>query len=43
LKLLKKTDKYCEQATKLELEYDKLFTEKGHSRDPELGGSAAVI
>ena len=43
MKLLKKTDQFKEQATRLELEYDKLFTEQGQSKDPELDGSAALV
>lgn len=40
---MKKTEQYAEQATALEVEYDRLFTEEGISKDPELGGSAAII
>jgi len=43
LKLLKKTEQYGEQATQLEKEYDRLFTEDGLSKDPEIGGAGAVI
>ena len=43
LKLLKKTEQYGEQATQLESEYDKLFTEEGLSKDPAIGGQGAVV
>lgn len=43
LKLLKKTKEYGEQAVKLEKEYDKLFTEEGLSKDPQIGGPGAVV
>ena len=43
LKLLKKTKEYGEQATKLEKEYDRLFTADGLSKDPQIGGPGAVI
>ena len=41
--MLKKTKEYSEQASKLELEYDRLLTEDGVSKDPALAGKAAVI
>lgn len=40
---MKKTEQYGEQASQLEQEYDKLFTEEGYSRDPEIGGQGAVV
>ena len=43
LKLLKKTNEYGEQANRLEKEYDRLFTEEGLSKDPQIGGPGAVI
>lgn len=43
LKLLKKTKEYGEQATRLEIEYDRLFTEDGQSKDPAIGGPGAVV
>ena len=43
LKLLKKTKEYAEQASKLELEYDRLFTEDGISKDPAIAGRAATV
>ena len=43
MKLLKKTKEYAEQAEKLEIEYDRLFTEDGVSKDAAIGGRAAVI
>lgn len=43
LKLLKKTKEYGDQATRLEKEYDRLFTEDGLSKDPQIGGPGAVI
>jgi hypothetical protein len=43
LKLLKKTEEYGDQASKLEKEYDRLFTEDGLSKDAAIGGPGAVI
>ena len=43
IKLLKKTEQYRGQAEQLEQQYDKLFTEEGHSKDPEIGGQGATI
>jgi hypothetical protein len=43
LKLLKKTKEYGEQAARLEKEYDRLFTEDGLSKDPQIGGPGAVV
>lgn len=43
LKLLKRTDQFGAQAESLEKEYEKLFNEEGQSKDPELGGAAAVV
>ena len=43
LKLLKKTSEYGEQANRLEVEYDRLFTEDGLSKDPAIGGPGAVV
>ena len=43
LKLLKKTQEYGEQANRLEKEYDRLFTEEGLSKDPQIGGPGAVV
>ena len=41
--MLKKTEEYGEQAGKLELEYDRLFTEDGLSKDAQIGGPGAVV
>lgn len=43
LKLLKKTKEYGDQASRLEKEYDRLFTEDGESKDPAIGGPGAVV
>ena len=43
MKLLKKTGEYGEQASKLEGEYDRLFTQDGLSKDAALGGPGAVV
>ena len=41
--MLKRTTEYGEQASKLESEYNRLFTEDGYSKDAQIGGPGAVV